>query len=59
LDQIQYKIQYLTNGWLYKWKGEFERSSQKDYEYGKSKLEFNQYLFDMFKNLIEESKKHN
>lgn len=58
LDQIQYKIQYLVSWWLYKGKGDFERSADKDYEYGKSRVEFNEYLHDMFKNLVAESRSY-
>lgn len=59
LDQIQYKIQFLTNWWLYKGKGiDFERSAQHDYEYGKHKVIFNEYLHTMFKDLIEESRQY-
>ncbi len=59
LDQIQYNIQYLSSGWLYKWKYvDFERSADQDYQYGKSKVEFNQYFFEMFKKLIEEARQY-
>lgn len=59
LDQIQYKIQFLTNWWLYKGKGiDFDRSTKDDYEYGKHKVSFNEYLHTMFKDLIEESRQY-
>lgn len=59
IDQIQYQLQYLTSWWLYKWKGiNFERSAEYDYKYGKSKIEFNEYLYNLFKDLIEESRQY-
>jgi putative hydrolase of HD superfamily len=60
LDQLQYKIQYLASWWLYKWKDIdlFNRSAEKDYEYGKPRVEFNEYLHDMFKKLVAESRQY-
>jgi hypothetical protein len=60
IDQIQYKVQYLSSGWLYKWKDIdlFERSAEKDYEYGRPRVEFNEYLHDMFKKLVAEARQY-
>ncbi len=60
IDQIQYKIQYLSSGWLYKWKDIdlFQRSAEKDYEYGRPRVEFNEYLHDMFKELVAEARQY-
>ncbi|AHB40868.1 hypothetical protein P148_SR1C00001G0053 [candidate division SR1 bacterium RAAC1_SR1_1] len=59
IDQLQYKIQYLVSGGLYKGKNvDIERSAEKDYEYGRPRVEFNEYLHDMFKKLVAEARQY-
>jgi putative hydrolase of HD superfamily len=58
LDRLQYQIQYLVSWGLYKWKWDFERSTEHDYKYWIDRFIFNDYLKEIFIKLIEESKKY-